>query len=126
MKCSVKFNWKVLLILPPVSNILQRVWDMIHPMEDHELRADLDAPERRELITEWVQERMQLKDQSQHPSGLRSQISWKPINLKGAMLDHELYRETSDLDKQRTPYVSFVQGPRASQLTAIQTDSTLS
>lgn len=54
MKCSVKFNWKVLLILPPISNVLQRVWDMIHPMGDHELRAGLEAPDRRELITEWV------------------------------------------------------------------------
>lgn len=72
MRCSVKFNWKVLVILPSISNVLQRVWDMIHPMEDHELRAGLDAPERRELITEWVRERMQLKDQSQHPSGPRS------------------------------------------------------
>lgn len=45
---------------------------MIHPMEDHELRASLEAPDRRELITEWVRERMQLKDQSQHPHGPRS------------------------------------------------------
>ena len=56
MKCSVKFNWKLLLILPPISNVLQRVWDTIHPMGDHELRPSLEAPDRHELITEWVRD----------------------------------------------------------------------
>lgn len=60
---------------------------MIHLMEDPELRASLEAPDRHELITEWVRERTQLKDQSQIPSGPKSPDFLETTNLKGAIQD---------------------------------------
>jgi hypothetical protein len=70
---SAKFNWKVYWSSHQSQTFFGKSGTWSIPLQDHELKAILEAPDRHELITDGAWEIMQLKDQSQNPNRPKSQ-----------------------------------------------------